>query len=103
MALMNQTPPPGWTQQGDALTRTIQRTSFMEAIALVLKIALLAETANHHPDIDIRYRTVRLSLSTHSAGHKVTAKDFALAGQINDIAEDDISACAAELRSRLQL
>jgi len=103
MASMNQTPPPGWTQEGDALIRTIQRADFVEAIALVLKIAPLAEAANHHPDIDIRYRIVHLALSTHSAGHKVTAKDFALAGQINDIAEDDISACAAELRGRLKL
>ncbi|MCE0499243.1 MAG: 4a-hydroxytetrahydrobiopterin dehydratase [Methylacidiphilales bacterium] len=100
---MNQAPPPDWTHQGDALIRTIQRADFMEAIALVLKIASLAESANHHPDIDIRYRTVRLSLSTHSAAHKVTSKDFALAGQINDITESDISSCATELRSRLKL
>jgi 4a-hydroxytetrahydrobiopterin dehydratase len=102
MALMNQALPSGWMQQGDALTRTIQRTDFIEAIALVLKIAPLAEAADHHPDIDIRYRTLHLSLSTHSAGHKVTAKDFALAGQINGIAETDITSCAAELRSHLK-
>ena len=102
LQLMNQAPPPGWMQQGDALTRTIQRTDFIEAVALVLEIAPLAEAANHHPDIDLRYGTVHLSLSTHSAGHKVTAKDFALAGQINEIAEGDIAACAAELRSRLK-
>src|SRR5271170_5710938 len=99
---MTQAPPPGWTQQGDALTRTLQRADFIEAIALVLKIAPLAEAADHHPDIDIRYRTVHLSLSTHSAGHKVTAKDFALAGQINGITESDITSCAAELRSRFK-
>jgi 4a-hydroxytetrahydrobiopterin dehydratase len=101
MVLMNQAPPSGWTQQGDALLRTMERADFIEAVALVLKIAALAEAADHHPDIDIRYRTVRLSLSTHSAGDKVTAADVALAGQINGIAESDITACAAELRRTL--
>jgi 4a-hydroxytetrahydrobiopterin dehydratase len=99
---MNQAPPSGWSQQGDVLTRTIQRADFVEAVALVLKIASLAEAADHHPDIDIRYRTIHLSLSTHSAGHKVTAKDYALAGQINGISESEITSCAAELRSRLK-
>ncbi|HUB67073.1 MAG TPA: 4a-hydroxytetrahydrobiopterin dehydratase [Candidatus Methylacidiphilales bacterium] len=99
---MNQTPPSGWSQQGDALTRTIERADFVEAIALVLKIAALAEAANHHPDIDIRYRTIHLSLCTHSAGHKVTAKDYALAGQINGIPESDIASCATELRNCLK-
>jgi 4a-hydroxytetrahydrobiopterin dehydratase len=100
---MNQAPPPGWLHEGDALNRTIQRIDFIEALALVLEIARLAEAVNHHPDIDIRYRTVHLSLSTHSSGHKVTAKDIALAGQINEIDENDILARAAELRERLKL
>ena len=86
----SQAVPPGWTQADNALTRTIQRANFVEALALVLEIAKLAEAANHHPDIDIRYRTVHLSLSTHDAGHKVTAKDFALAQKINDLNEDAI-------------
>jgi 4a-hydroxytetrahydrobiopterin dehydratase len=102
IVLMNQVPPSGWALEGDALTRNIQRSDFIEAIALVLKIVPLAEAADHHPDIDIRYRTVRLSLSTHSAGDKVTVRDFALAGQINAIPEGDITSCAAELRSRLK-
>jgi 4a-hydroxytetrahydrobiopterin dehydratase len=82
--------PPGWTQADNALTRTISRADFVEALALVLEIGKLAEAANHHPDIDIRYRTVHLSLSTHSAGNTVTDKDFALAQQINDLNEDTL-------------
>jgi len=97
---MPQTVPPGWTQANSALTRTIARTDFVEALALVLEIGKLAEAANHHPDIDIRYRTVHLSLSTHSAGHTVTDKDFALAQRINDLSEETIRLSTEELRRR---
>lgn len=92
--------PSGWTQAPDALTRTVQRADFVEALALVLEIGKLAERANHHPDIDIRYRTVHLSLSTHSAGNTLTDKDFALAREINDLSEDAIRHSKDDLRSR---
>jgi 4a-hydroxytetrahydrobiopterin dehydratase len=95
--------PAGWTQKENALTRTIQRADFIEAMALVLEIARLAETANHHPDIDIRYRTVHLSLSTHDAGNQVTAKDYSLAQKINELSDDAVRLSAHELRSRLKL
>jgi len=94
--------PPGWTESNNTLTRTILRASFVEALAFVLEIAKLAEAADHHPDIDIRYRTVHLSLSTHSAGNKVTAKDFALAEKINDLNDDVIRLSSEQLRLRFQ-
>ena len=97
---MPQSVPSGWTQAPNALTRTIPRADFVEALALVLEIGKLAEHANHHPDIDIRYRTVHLSLSTHSAGNTVTDKDFALAQGINDLSEDIIRHTKDDLRSR---
>jgi 4a-hydroxytetrahydrobiopterin dehydratase len=100
---MPQALPAGWTQKENALTRTIQRADFIEAIAFVLEIARLAEAANHHPDIDIRYRTVHLSLSTHDAGNQVTARDFSLAQKINDLNEDAIRLSSSELRSRLKI
>jgi len=99
---MPQAVPPGWTQTDPALTRTIQRADFVEALALVIEIAKLAEAANHHPDIDIRYRTVHLSLSTHDAGNKVTAKDFALAEKINSLNEDAIRLNRDELRRKFK-
>src|SRR5271154_5232631 len=99
---MPPTAPPGWTEVNSALTRTMTRADFVEALALVLEIARLAEAANHHPDIDIRYRTVHLSLSTHSAGNKVTAKDIALAEKINDLNEDVIRLSSDQLRHRLK-
>jgi 4a-hydroxytetrahydrobiopterin dehydratase len=100
---MPQALPTGWTQTENALTRTIRRADFIEAMGLVLEIARLAEVTNHHPDIDIRYRTVHLSLSTHDAGNQVTSRDFSLAQNINDLSEDAIRLNANELRRRLNI
>ncbi|HEV3272089.1 MAG TPA: 4a-hydroxytetrahydrobiopterin dehydratase [Candidatus Methylacidiphilales bacterium] len=99
---MPQTVPAGWTQTGNALTRTFRRADFLDALALTLEIGKLAEAADHHPDIDIRYRTVHLSLSTHDAGHTVTAKDYSLAQKINDLSEDAIRLTKDELCHRFK-
>jgi 4a-hydroxytetrahydrobiopterin dehydratase len=99
---MPQNVPPGWTQADNALTRTIQRADFVEALALVIEIGKLAEAANHHPDIDIRYRTVRLGLSTHDAGNTVTAKDSSLAQKINDLSEEAIRLSKDDLHRRFK-
>ena len=99
---MPQSAPPGWTQADNALTRAIRRADFVEALALVLEIGKLAEAANHHPDIDIRYRTVHLRLSTHDAGHTVTTKDFALALEINDLSEEAVRHTKDDLHRRFK-
>jgi 4a-hydroxytetrahydrobiopterin dehydratase len=91
---MPQTVPEGWSLADNVLFRAITRADFVEALALV------ATAADHHPDIDIRYRTVQLSLSTHSAGNTVTGRDFALAQQINDLGEQDIRTITDDLRRR---
>ena len=72
---------PGWENNGEEITRTYKFKDFAEALAFVNRVGQLAEAADHHPDIDIRYNKVRLVLSTHSAGG-LTSKDFALARQI---------------------
>ena len=97
---MPQTTSPGWTQANNVLTRTITRADFVEALALVVEIGKLAEAADHHPDIDIRWRTVHLSLSSHEAGNKVTEKDFDLAKRINDLSEETIRLSKDELSRR---
>jgi 4a-hydroxytetrahydrobiopterin dehydratase len=74
---------PHWRRDGDTITRAVEAPSFLEGVDLVGVVARAAEAANHHPDIDIRWRTVSFTLSTHSEGG-VTAKDFALAEQIDD-------------------
>ena len=76
---------PDWSRQGNAITRTVQCESFRAAVALVGRIADAAEAANHHPDILIRWRRVTLTLSTHASGG-LTAKDFALATEIDRLA-----------------
>jgi 4a-hydroxytetrahydrobiopterin dehydratase len=73
----------GWYVEGDAIRRVYQAEDFPGAIHLVNVVAVLAESARHHPDIDIRWRTVTFTLSTHDAGGKVTLADLELAAQIN--------------------
>jgi 4a-hydroxytetrahydrobiopterin dehydratase len=72
---------PGWERHDDEIVKTFELPSFPDAIAFVTWIADQAEAANHHPDLDIRYRKVRVALSTHSEGG-ITDKDFALAQEI---------------------
>ena len=98
---MDRTPPPGWTLEANALSRTVKRADFVDALGYILALAGPAEAADHHPDIDLRYNKVHLSLSTHSAGHRVTEKDFQLAGEIDRLDEDSIRRATAELRQRL--
>jgi 4a-hydroxytetrahydrobiopterin dehydratase len=75
----------GWQRDGDALVRVIECPSFPAAIDLVAAVGAAAENADHHPDIDIRWRTLRFSLSTHSEGG-ITAKDTELASTIDELA-----------------
>ncbi|WP_426510133.1 4a-hydroxytetrahydrobiopterin dehydratase [Dactylosporangium sp. McL0621] len=74
----------GWAGDADGIERSVTAASFLDGIRLVAEVAHLAEAADHHPDIDIRWRTVTFRLSTHSAGG-VTEKDIALARQINEL------------------
>ncbi|HTY12037.1 MAG TPA: 4a-hydroxytetrahydrobiopterin dehydratase [Bacteroidota bacterium] len=75
----------GWKRRGDEIHKLFVHKDFARAMGFVQSVALLAEKMNHHPDIDIRWNKVSLSLSTHSEGG-LTAKDFALAQQINSLA-----------------
>lgn len=76
---------PAWSRQGDEIRREVKAPSFAEGIAVVDEVAQAAEDADHHPDIDIRWRTLTFALSTHSAGG-LTGKDFDLAAVIDRIA-----------------
>jgi 4a-hydroxytetrahydrobiopterin dehydratase len=76
---------PGWSSDGQALSRTVEAPDFMTAIAVVDEVAVAAEAMNHHPDIDIRWRRLGFTLATHSAGG-VTQLDVELAHQIDAIA-----------------
>ncbi len=69
---------PEWGLEGETITRTFVFDDFVAAIEFVNRIAEAAETADHHPDIDIRWNKVTLALSTHSEG-ALTTKDTDLA------------------------
>jgi len=73
---------PDWAKQRNTITRTFEFKDFPAAIKFVNAVAKLAEKAWHHPDIDIRWNKVTLTLTTHDAGG-LTEKDFALANQFN--------------------
>jgi 4a-hydroxytetrahydrobiopterin dehydratase len=75
---------PKWKLEGDEISRTVEFPSFLEAVDAVNRIAREAEALDHHPDIDIRWRTVRLALSTHSAGG-LTTVDFQLAKKLDQL------------------
>ena len=69
---------PTWELDGEEIRRTFVFTDFNEAMGFVTRVALAAEVADHHPDIDIRWNAVTLVLSTHEAG-ALTNKDTDLA------------------------
>ena len=72
----------GWSREGNAIRKTVKLGDFVHAMGFVNSVALLAEKLNHHPDIDIRWNTVTLVLSTHSAGG-LTDLDMKLATMID--------------------
>lgn len=72
----------GWTGDPSGISRTVELRSFPEAIAVVGQVAAIAEELDHHPDIDIRWRTVTFRCATHSAGG-VTRRDIELARRID--------------------
>ncbi|MCR6489902.1 4a-hydroxytetrahydrobiopterin dehydratase [Amycolatopsis sp. OK19-0408] len=76
--------PAGWTRTDKVISREVELASFPQAIEVVDRVAVLAEAADHHPDIDIRWRTLTFRLSTHSAGG-LTQKDFSLAAEIDSV------------------
>ena len=73
----------GWDEDGGVLRRDFRFADFAEALAFVNRVGDVAEQVDHHPDIDIRWNTVTLRLSTHSAGGVVTDRDRDLAGRID--------------------
>lgn len=76
---------PGWTLEGETISRTFLLPDFASAIGFVASVGIVAERAFHHPDIDIRYRRVKVSLTTHDQGG-LTRKDTSLADRIDRLA-----------------
>jgi 4a-hydroxytetrahydrobiopterin dehydratase len=79
---------PEWSGDVTGILREIIAPSFLAGIRLVDAVAELAEEADHHPDIDIRWRTVTFRLATHSAGG-VTQLDLSMAHRIDELAAEE--------------
>lgn len=77
---------PQWSMVDDAISRQYSFHGFVGSIQFVNQVALAAEAANHHPDIDIRFAKVTLTLTTHDSGG-ITINDFNLAATCDDLAE----------------
>jgi 4a-hydroxytetrahydrobiopterin dehydratase len=74
---------PYWSRQAKAIHRIFEFDDFLASIDFVDRIAVKSQKVNHHPDIDIRYNKVKLTLTTHDDGG-ITAKDFSLARQFDE-------------------
>ena len=83
-----------WTRDGDVLVTTVKLHDFAAALAFVDAVGAAAAAANHHPDIDIRWNTVRLALTTHDSGG-ITLLDLALA-RVVDRLRPEVRADGAE-------
>lgn len=78
----------GWQLDGDQIRATFASGDFLTGVRLVNAVALLAEEANHHPDVLLTYPEVSITLSSHDVGG-VTSRDLDLARTINETAKAD--------------
>ena len=76
---------PGWSRRGDSLTKTYRFPTFPASITFVTRVADVAESMDHHPDIDIRHTRLTFTLSSHDVGG-ITTSDLALAREIERLA-----------------
>jgi len=75
---------PDWSERAQTIFRTFKFEGFMMSIAFVRRIAKQAQKINHHPDIDVRFDKVTLTLTSHDEGG-ITKKDFSLARQCDEV------------------
>ncbi len=76
---------PGWGREGEAIAKTFERGDFVGSVGFVGALVDPAEAMNHHPDVEISWSTVKVTISTHSAGG-LTEADFELAAKVDDLA-----------------
>ena len=79
---------PRWSGDGDGIRRTVELPAFRDAVDAIVRIADVAEEMDHHPDVDLRWRTLHLTLVSHSAGG-VTELDLELARRIDALLPSD--------------
>lgn len=76
---------PGWERAGDAISKDFERGDFVGSVNFVNSLVEPAEAMNHHPDLEISWDKVTVSIATHSEGG-ITAADFELAAKIDALA-----------------
>jgi 4a-hydroxytetrahydrobiopterin dehydratase len=74
----------GWSRSGDAISKTYEGDDFMSSVGLVNRLAPVAEEMNHHPDLEILWNKVTVTITTHSEGG-LTENDFVLAGKVDGV------------------
>ena len=72
----------GWAREGDVITKTFDHGDFVGSVEFVRRLTEPAEAMNHHPDLEISWSEVKVSITSHSAGG-LTANDFELADRID--------------------
>ncbi|MEU2585569.1 4a-hydroxytetrahydrobiopterin dehydratase [Streptomyces avermitilis] len=77
---------PGWSLDGDRISRSYRLGSHFAAAAMVVHIAQVQEELDHHSDLTLSYHTLSLTVNTHSVGGAVTELDFALARRVEELA-----------------
>ena len=78
--------PSGWTENNNILEKVFTFKNFLEAVSFVRKVANISEEKQHHPDIEIySYKKVRIKLTTHDEGNKITEKDIFIAERIEKL------------------
>ncbi|MDK0523258.1 4a-hydroxytetrahydrobiopterin dehydratase [Streptomyces sp. ML-6] len=77
---------PGWSLEGDRITRTYRLPTHFAAAGLTMHVAAIQDELNHHSDLTLGYNTVTLSVNTHDAGGVVTEKDLGLAARVAAVA-----------------
>ncbi|MFF7851941.1 4a-hydroxytetrahydrobiopterin dehydratase [Streptomyces sp. NPDC007910] len=76
---------PGWRRDGDEITRSYG-IRYHGGVAMIVHVADVERLIGHHADIDLRWGKIRFGITTHDAGHRLTAADFDLARRIDEIA-----------------
>lgn len=75
----------GWEREGDMISKTFKLDSYMAGLAFATAVGTIAEGHDHHPDMEIGWRKVKVSFTTHDAGSKITHKDMAVAKAIEGL------------------
>lgn len=75
----------GWTREGDAISKTFRLASYAAGLAFASAVGTIADHFDHHPDLYIGWKQVRVSFTTHDAGNKLSHKDFKLAQAVDQL------------------